>query len=218
MRHAHRFALARIVAVATPTSAVQARRLKAFTAECAGTVRDQKRGNHQLADHDALDIGPDRLHNADELVAHAATGVVVRHRLVRPQIAAADRSACDADHGIARLDEAGVGDGLNAHVAGAVYDSCAHSSKLLIPVIPAELELGLQPTCSSADTRSTPIEQLGRGTCMSRQFSGDLAVCGPPHWAVRTHGERADLAARDAARAGDMDVRRLFRVDAHSRG
>ena len=48
------------------------------------------------------------------------------HLLVRPQVAAADRGAADDDEGIGRLDQTGVGDILDADVAGAVHDGSAH--------------------------------------------------------------------------------------------
>jgi hypothetical protein len=38
------------------------------------------------------------------------------HRLVRPQIAAADAGVLDDDEGVGRLDQAGVGDVLDADV------------------------------------------------------------------------------------------------------
>src|SRR5881409_545082 len=71
-------------------------------------------------------VGADGLDDADGLVAHAAAGLAVFHRLVRPEIAAADGSAGDDDEGIGRLNQAGVGDGLDMDIAGAEHHSCMH--------------------------------------------------------------------------------------------
>ena len=46
--------------------------------------------------------------------------------LVRPQVAAADAGAGDADQRVGGLDEPGVGDVLDPDVAGAEHDGCAH--------------------------------------------------------------------------------------------
>src|SRR2546422_533390 len=64
--------------------------------------------------------------DADRLVAHAAGGLARLHQLVRPEIAAADAGAADGDERVGRLDQAGVGDVLDADVAGAVQDGCSH--------------------------------------------------------------------------------------------
>ena len=73
------------------------------------------------------DVGADGLDDADELVPHPAARVVVRHRLVRPEIAAADRGAGDAHERVGRLDQPRVRDVLDADVAGSVHDCCAHT-------------------------------------------------------------------------------------------
>jgi hypothetical protein len=60
-------------------------------------------------------------------VSHPAAGLAVFHRLVRPEIAAADGGAGD-DESVGWLDQAGVGDGLDTDVAGAVQNGRAHYS------------------------------------------------------------------------------------------
>ena len=68
----------------------------------------------------------DGFDDADELVPDPLAAPARLHRPVRPEIAAADAGAGDADEGIGRLDEAGVGNVLDPDVAGAVDDGCAH--------------------------------------------------------------------------------------------
>ena len=65
-------------------------------------------------------------HDADELVPHAPAGLARLHRLVRPEVAAADPGAGDGDDGVGRLDQLRVGHVLDADVAGAVHDCRAH--------------------------------------------------------------------------------------------
>ena len=82
--------------------------------------------------HEAIgvveDVGTDRLDGPDRLVAHHAWGVAGLQRLVGPQVAAADAGAGDADDGVGRLGDAGVGDVLDADVAGPEHDGGAHGS------------------------------------------------------------------------------------------
>ncbi len=111
-------------AVAT---AMQARGLQPFAAELAGAVRPEERRQHQIAGLDRAHLGADGLDDADELVSHAAAGVARRHRLVRPQVAAADAGARHPHQRVGRLDQMGVGNVLDADVAGAVHQRCAHS-------------------------------------------------------------------------------------------
>src|SRR5207249_11331296 len=70
--------------------------------------------------------------DADGLVAHAAADVAVPQCPVRPEIAAADAGAGDGDERVGRLDEAGVGDVLDANVAGAEHDGSAHGDLPLV--------------------------------------------------------------------------------------
>jgi hypothetical protein len=57
---------------------------------------------------------------------------------VGPQIAAADGGAGDDDERVGRLDQAGVGDGLDTNVAGAKHDSCAYGD---LPPVSGELQV-----------------------------------------------------------------------------
>jgi hypothetical protein len=73
-----------------------------------------------------MDVGTNGLNHADRLVAHAPGGLARLHQLVRPEIAAADAGTADSDERVCGLDQAGVGDVLDANVSGAVQHSCAH--------------------------------------------------------------------------------------------
>ena len=66
-------------------------------------------------------IGADRLDDADELMPHTPAGVIVRHRLVRPQIAAADRGAGDPYKRVCRVDQPSVGNILDPDIAGSIH-------------------------------------------------------------------------------------------------
>ena len=88
-------------------------------------------------------VGADVLDDADELVAHPAAGLGRLQSIVRPEIAAADAGAGDADEGVGRLLDGGVGDVLDPNVAGAEHDCCSHvahsstdASRLTVPVVP----------------------------------------------------------------------------------
>src|SRR5262249_7914938 len=62
----------------------------------------------------------------DRFVTHHATRAAGRHLRVRPEVAAADAGMGDAHDRIGRLDEGGVGDVLDADVAGAVHHGGSH--------------------------------------------------------------------------------------------
>ena len=96
--------LAAVDAVEAVPAPVEARGVQPFAAEHAGSVRPHERRHHEVADLHRADLGADVLDDADELVAHSATGLGVLHLVVRPEIAPADRGAGEPDEGIGRLD------------------------------------------------------------------------------------------------------------------
>ena len=126
LRHAHGFSLA-AVEVAAPEAAVQARRLQALMAEDTRPVRPGKRHDDEIARLERADVVAHGFEGADELVPHAATVVGWLHLVVGPQVAAADAGAGDPKQGVRRLDQAGVWDVLDADVACAVHQGCAHT-------------------------------------------------------------------------------------------
>ena len=92
-------------AAPAPEAAVEAGGLQALSAELAGAVGPGERSDDEVALLHRPHVGADVLDDADELVAHAAAGRAGLHLLVRPQIAAADAGAGDANEGVGRLDE-----------------------------------------------------------------------------------------------------------------
>ncbi len=66
-------------------------------------VRVRERHDDHIADLHRADVGADGLDDTYGLMSHAAAGLVVFHRVVRPEIAAADAGAGDFDQGIGRL-------------------------------------------------------------------------------------------------------------------
>ena len=103
-------------------------------AEDAGTVGVGERHYDELTNLDAANVGADVLDDADRLVAHVAPRVAGLHCLVRPEVAAADRGARDADQRVGRFDQSRVGDVLDPNVAGAVHDSCTHVQAASMPL------------------------------------------------------------------------------------
>ena len=126
LRNADRFALSTVDAVEAVPASVQAGRVQPIAAEGARAVGPDEGRNDEVAGLQGADVGADGFDDADELVSHSPPGLVGRHLPVGPEVAAADRGAGDGDQGVGRLDEAGVRDGLDPNVAGAVHDSCAH--------------------------------------------------------------------------------------------
>ena len=126
LRHADGFALSAVDVVETVPAAMEAFALQTLLAEHTGAVGPQERRDDDVSGLDSLDVGANGLDDADELVAHAAAGVAVLHRLVRPEVAAADGGAGDGDERVGGLDQAGVRNSLDANVTRAEHDGCAH--------------------------------------------------------------------------------------------
>ena len=113
LRDAHGLALAAVDVVGAVPAAVEARGVQSLAAEDAGAVGPEERRDDEVAGLDRADVGADGLDDADELVAHAAAGLARAPSVVRPEVAAADRGAGDADERVGRLDQVGVGDVLD---------------------------------------------------------------------------------------------------------
>src|SRR5207253_2837405 len=122
----HRLALA-TVEVAAPPAAVKARGPETVPAELAGAVRPGERGHDQVAPLHLAHLAADFLDDADELVAHPAPLRVGLHRLVGPEIAAADAGPRDGEERVGGLDEPGVRNRLHPDVAGAIHDGRSHA-------------------------------------------------------------------------------------------
>jgi hypothetical protein len=126
LRNADGFSLAAVDVGRAVPAAVQALALQPFSAEHATPVRPEEGGENNVTDLHGSDLRADGVDDADELVAHPAAGVVVRHRLVRPQIAAADRGAGDAHERVRRIDQPCIRHVLDPDIAGFVHHCCAH--------------------------------------------------------------------------------------------
>ena len=126
-RHPDRLGLGAVDRARPEDPSVDARRLQPFAAELARPIGIGEGHDNEVADVQGADVGADRLHYADGLVSHPPPGVVLPGGPVRPQIAAADRGAANDDEGVGLLDEAGVGNILDADVPRAVKDGCAHA-------------------------------------------------------------------------------------------
>src|SRR5882672_297246 len=133
-RHPHGFALAAIDFGPAPESAMKTRGLKPFVTELTSAVRPGKRRDDQITLLHVANRGADRFDAPDELVAHASSCVAVLHRIVRPQIAAADTGSCDGNEGIGRLDQSSIRNILDTNVMDAVHDSCTHGD-FLYPLV-----------------------------------------------------------------------------------
>ena len=109
LRDANGLALAAVDVVGAVPATMQARAVQALPTEDARAVRPQERRHNEIADLDGANVHADGFDRADELVPHATAGIAVLHLVVRPQVAAADRSAGDADERVCRFDEMSVG-------------------------------------------------------------------------------------------------------------
>src|SRR4051794_18898656 len=125
LRHAHRLALT-AVGVAAPEAAVATRGVQALVAEVAGAVREDERRDYDVALLQRPHLGADVLDDADELVTHLAALFVLRHVLVRPEVAAADARPCDAQQRVGGLGDRRVGNVLDPDVTRAVHDGGSH--------------------------------------------------------------------------------------------
>ena len=128
--HPHRLALAAVDAVPGPQSAVPAGGLQALGAEVARVVRPYERGHHEIAGGDAGHLRADVLHDAEELMAHAAALLGRRHGPVGPQVAPADAGVQHPHQRVGGLLQRRVGHLLHADVAGAVDQGCSHEDSL----------------------------------------------------------------------------------------
>ncbi len=129
LRHAHGFALTPVDSVQAVAASVQARRVQPFAAEDARAVGPDERRDHEVAFLDRLNLGSGLLDHADELVSHPPAARGRLHLLVRPEVASADRGARHRHERVRRLDEARVGDVLDAHISGCIHHGCAHTTR-----------------------------------------------------------------------------------------
>jgi hypothetical protein len=122
LRDAHRLSLRSIgITPIAEKSAVKARCLQSFVTEDAGAVGVGERHDNQIASLHGADTGTDRFDDADSFVTHATASLAVFHRLIWPEIAAADARIGDGHERIGRLDQASVGDGLDTDIACAIH-------------------------------------------------------------------------------------------------
>ena len=77
--------------------------MQSFVAEDASAVGVRERHDDEIAGFHGANVGADGFDDADGLVSHAAAGIAVFHRLVRPEIAAADAGAADDYDRVGRL-------------------------------------------------------------------------------------------------------------------
>ena len=126
LRNAHRLALAAVEVRSAPEATVQAGGVQPFSAEDAGAVGPRERRDDEVAGLHRAYVGPDGVDDADELVAHPAAGLARLHLVVRPEVAAADAGAGNAEKRIGWFRDPGVGDVLDPDIPGAVHDGCFH--------------------------------------------------------------------------------------------
>lgn len=95
-------------------------------AELAGAVREGEGDQDEVARLDRPDFGADLLDDAHRLVPDAPARFVGGQPPVEPEVRTADRGVSDADDGVGRLLNAGIGDLVDADVARGVKDGCSH--------------------------------------------------------------------------------------------
>src|SRR5262249_11727300 len=124
------FALTAIDTVEAEPAAIDARAGKPPTTEDARAVGNQERRNNEIADLELLNVSTDLLDDANQLVPHPPPSLARLHRLVRPQLAAADRGSRDTHKRTMRLDQTRVRHVLDSNIARRVHHSCAQSCPL----------------------------------------------------------------------------------------
>src|SRR5438270_11017613 len=102
--------------------------MKALSAEEARSVRPHERCDNEITLLHRAHVVANVLNDANELVSHPTAGLGRLHRLVRPQIAAADGGASHTNQCVCRLNQTRIRNSLDTHIASAVHESCAHSS------------------------------------------------------------------------------------------
>jgi hypothetical protein len=90
----------------------------------------QKRRHDHVARLDRVDVRADVLDHPDEFVARTLARFGRFHRLVRPQVAPADRRPPDTHERICCLNQMGIWDGIDANVAGAVHQGRLHGENV----------------------------------------------------------------------------------------
>jgi hypothetical protein len=125
---AERLGLRPIDSAAAEEPAVHACRVQPFMAEDARAVGERERHHDDVAGLQRAHVGPDLLDDADGLMAHRLAGLGAIKRCVRPQIAAADAGARDADDRVGRLDDGGIRDVHDANVTRCEHDGGAHQA------------------------------------------------------------------------------------------
>jgi hypothetical protein len=130
LRDAYGLALTAIDVIEAVPASVETFALQPLPAEDACSIGPQKRRHDHVARLDRVDVGADVLDHPDEFVAHALARFGRFHRLVRPQVAPADRRPPDTHERICCLDQMGIWDGLDANVAGAVHQGRLHGENV----------------------------------------------------------------------------------------
>jgi hypothetical protein len=105
---------------------VVARRLHADLAVRAGVVADREGADDEVTGAQAAHVGADLLDDADQLVADGAGLGDLVDAPVGPQVGAAYAGRDDADDCVRRGQNRGVGDVVEADVAGGVQDGRLH--------------------------------------------------------------------------------------------
>src|SRR5260221_13287988 len=95
-------------------------RLQTVPAELAGAIRPGKWRDNEVALLHRPHAGADVLHDPDELMPHAAPGRCRFNGLRRPKITPADAGTGHSENRIGVLDDARIGNGLDADIARAI--------------------------------------------------------------------------------------------------
>ena len=142
---------------------VGARRLIARLTVRTRVVGRGKRSDHELAALDRRDGAADLFDDAAIFVTHGDWVAGRVETAIGPQIRPADARGRQPDHGIRRLDDAGVRTLVNADVARTVENCSSHDS---IPSFPGVVA---GPTsCIRASCRASPPSRRCRGDTPSR--------------------------------------------------
>ena len=127
-----------------------------------------ERHDNEITGLDRANVGFD---DADRLVSHDTTAIGVFHRLVRPEIAAADAGAGDSDDRVGWLDKAGVG-GSGANLkswpcSGALNGVAGRIDDVAEQIVAGEPKALMAFTETVCDLLSTEHKQWLEGTAQA---------------------------------------------------
>jgi len=113
---------------------MDARRLKPVMTKRARAVGEREGHNNEITSLNRSNVRADVFDHTYRFMPHHATGLVVLHFLIWPQIAPANACSVNANHSISRLDDFGSGT-FSIRTSPALYITVARITVVSKPTI-----------------------------------------------------------------------------------